>query len=133
MKKEGIQTRNRKISTKLKKSSVCRDPRFDPANFKFFDNAGGFNAAAAAAAAYSGSFGQMHTFGGVHPHHHPAHHPHVAHHLASSTGFAGSMLPTAHPHHPIHPSHPAAAAAAATGSGTLTLGLNHPNMVHAMG
>ena len=127
MKKEGIQTRNRKISTKLKKSSVCRDPRFDPSNFKFFDTA------AAAAAAYSGSFGQMHTFGGVHPHH-PAHHPHMAHHLASSTGFAGAhpMLPTAHPHHPIHASH-SASAAAASGSGALTLGLNHPNMVHAMG
>ena len=133
MKKEGIQTRNRKISTKLKKSTMCRDPRFDPSNFKFFENPGSFGAAAAAAAAYSGSFSQMHTFGGVHPHHH-SHHPHMAHHLASSTAFPAPhpMLPAPHHHHTMHPPHPAAAAAA-SGSGALTLGLNHPNMVHAMG
>nr|XP_002122567.2 transcription factor GATA-3 [Ciona intestinalis] len=130
MKKEGIQTRNRKISTKLKKSSVCRDPRFDATNFKFFDGSSGFGAAAAAAAAYSGQFGQMHTFGGVHPHHHP----HMAHHLtAGSAGFANShhpMLPPP-PHHTMHPPHPTPPAA--PGSANLTLSLNHSSMVHAMG
>ena len=134
MKKEGIQTRNRKISTKLKKASICRDSRFDPASFKFFENPTNFNAAAAAAAAYSGSFGSMHTFGGVHPHpHHPhhSHHPHVSHHFTGTTGFSGGhhLLPT--PHHAMHHSpHPSVAV---TGSGSLTLGLNHANMVHAMG
>ena len=126
MKKEGIQTRNRKISTKLKKSSVCRDPCFAPANFKFFENPGSFEAAAAAAAAYSGPFGQMPTFGGVHPHHHP----HMTHHLASPNGFAGGHHILQTPHHPMHPPHPGSSV---TGSGTLALGLNHPNMVHAMG
>ena len=118
MKKEGIQTRNRKISTKLKKSSIGRDPRFDAANFKFFDNAGSFGAAIGAA--YSGSFG--HTFG--HPHHpHPGH---MTHPLTAPAGFGGAhpMLPN--PHHTMHPTqHPAAAASA--------LGLSHTNMVHAMG
>lgn len=135
MKKEGIQTRNRKISNKLKKTSVCRDPRFDAANFKLFDSTGSFGAAAAAAAAYSGPFGQMHTFSSVHPHHHP-HHPHMHPHLAASASFGSThhpMLSGPHPHS-MHPTYPAAAAAAAaTGSGSLTLGLNHPNMVHAMG
>uniref|UniRef100_H2Z8S8 GATA-type domain-containing protein n=1 Tax=Ciona savignyi TaxID=51511 RepID=H2Z8S8_CIOSA len=129
MKKEGIQTRNRKISTKLKKSSVCRDPRFDAANFKFFESPGGFGAAAAAAAAYSGQFG--HTFGGVHPAHH---HPHMPHHLAGSAGFTNThpMLPP--PHHAMHPFRIPAPQPAAPGSGlTCTLSLNHSNMVHAMG
>lgn len=122
MKKEGIQTRNRKISTKLKKSSLCRDPQFQ-ANFKFLDKS------ALGGAAYSpGSFGPaMHSLGGIphHPHHH------MPHHLAGS-GFGGTshhMIPhTAH--HPIHhTSHPTAGSA----TGNLTLGLNHPNMVHALG
>ena len=127
MKKEGIQTRNRKISTKLKKSSSCnRDPCFGPTNFKFFENPGRFEAAAAAAAAYSGSFSQMPTFGGVHPHHHP----HMAHHLTSSGGFPGGHHILQPPHHPMHHSHPGASV---PGSGALALGLNHPNMVHAMG
>ena len=127
MKKEGIQTRNRKISTKLKKSSMSRDPRFDAANFKFCDNYGTFGAAAAIGAAYSGSFGQTHMFGGVHPHHPHAHPGHMTHPLTGPAGFGGShhhpMLPTAH--HTMHPTqHPAAASA---------LGLSHTNMVHAMG
>ena len=121
MKKEGIQTRNRKISTKLKKSSSCnRDPCFGPSNFKFFENPGTL------AAAYTGPFGQMSTFGGVHPHHHP----HMPHHLTSSGGFPGGHHILQTPHHPMHPSHPGASV---PGSGTLALGINHPNMVHAMG
>nr|XP_039263162.1 trans-acting T-cell-specific transcription factor GATA-3-like [Styela clava] len=121
MKKEGIQTRNRKISTKLKKSSMCRDPRFD-GNFKFLDKG------ALGGSAYSpGSFGPMHSLGGIphHPHHH------MPHHLAGSSfgGASHHVLPPG-AHHPMHhTSHPTAGPA----SGSLALGLNHSNMVHALG
>lgn len=132
MKKEGIQTRNRKISTKLKKVSSCQDPRFDPSNFNFFDQSNSFGAAAAAAAAYSRPFGPMPAFGSVHPHrHHPPHPPHVSHHFSGSSGFTGGHHLLQAPHHAMHhPPHPSASAA---GAGAIPLGLNHPNMVHAMG
>lgn len=126
MKKDGIQTRNRKISTKLKKASMCRDPRFD-ANFNFLEK----NPLGAAAAYSSGPFGQVHhTLSGL-PHHPHHAHQRMSHHLAGSSFPGGPhhhMLQ--HPGHPMHhPSHQATASA----SNSLALGLNHSNMVHALG
>lgn len=102
---------------------MCRDPRFE-SNFKFLDKG-----ALGGTAGYSpGSFGPVHSMGGLphHPHHH------MSHHLAGSSFGATShhMLPPG-AHHPMHhhPSH----APAGSAPGSLALGLNQSNMVHARG
>ena len=109
MKKDGIQTRNRKISTKIKKSGVCRDARYDQ-TFRFLDNPTGF----ANLQSYSQSFNPMQ----FNPH------GHMSHQLTGTQGFGHhvnhhSMFPP--PGH--HVNHPGMGPAHAHHTSNLALGI----------
>ena len=114
MKKEGIQTRNRKISTKQKKNASRNELRFDPPTLFLEGPPNGFGTIAP----YQPSFNPMQF---------PGQHPSMGHSLAATPGFSQSH------HHMLHPSHHqnhAVTSHSAQTNGTLTLNIPHSTVVH---